>query len=102
MGSSHDTDITPTLYFKSTAFPFVTTVELNVTKGSHTVVKVVIEGSECQEKFALSAAILNMLLGYVNGVSEKDDIHVQRCNKVLFNRAVKRDRMIRELYVFSP
>ena len=45
---------------------------------------------------------LNMLLGYVNGVSEKDDIHVQRCNKVLSNRAVKRDRMIRELYVFNP
>ena len=61
-----------------------------------------IEGPEGQEKLVLSAAnISNMLSESVNGVSEQDDIRVQRCNKVLFDRAVKCDYMTRELCLQS-
>jgi len=71
-------------------------------KGGHTAVEVVIEGPESQKKLVLSVAnISNMLSESVNGISEQDDIRVQRCNKVLFDRAVKCDHMIRELCISS-
>ena len=70
-------------------------VGLNAIKGGRTVVKYVIEGTEGREKLALFAAnISNMLSKSVNEVSEQDDIRVQRCNRVLFDRAVDFDHII--------